>query len=92
MDDITITNVKKQAFIAKRKAETVAPSMDGADSASRAWRSEQAQVDADIESLASDPVVEAMMEDMRRDLITPEEMRARLHDHFGSNPAVSAAE
>ena len=52
------------------------------DPVSVAWRIEQARVDADIEGLAFDPATEMLMDEMRRERITPSQMRERLREHF----------
>ena len=52
------------------------------DQASRAWRSEQAQADADIEGLARDEGAEALIAEMDRDGVPLDEQRARLITYF----------
>jgi len=92
MQDTLITDAKRQAFIAKHRADTAAPSLISDDPASAAWRAEQARVDADIEGLHSDPETEALMAQMRRDGLSPAEKRARLDEHFKADMAVPVGE
>lgn len=93
MDDTAIRDAKKQAFIAKRQAEKPSPSMYGDDPASRAWRAEQARVDADIEGLARDPAAESLLAEMDRDGLSDEEQIERLTAYYRDNiGAATAAE
>lgn len=63
------------------------------DQASMAWRSGQAQADADIEGLARDPGAEALIVEMERAGLPLDQQRARLIAYFrGEDPQALAAE
>ena len=70
-----------------------APSFYGDDKASAKWRAQQADVDADIEGLARDPVAEQLVAEWDQAGISLEEQRARLIIYFRSkepSPAFAA--
>ena len=57
-----------------------------------AWRSEQSDVDADIEGLARDAGAEALLAELEKAGVPFDEQRKRLAAYFHDNPKSAAAE
>ena len=68
-----------------------APSMWGTDPASIAWRRQQAHVDADIEGLARDPVLEKMIDEWDKAGLTTAQQRERMGVYFRTESKIPTA-
>lgn len=85
--------VRAAAVRARRKGRAAESLLTAMDPASMAWRSAQAQADADIEGLARDPGAEALIAEMERACVPLDQQRTRLIAYFrGEDPQALAAE